>query len=56
MKSLIITSRYPYNYFGGDATRSINLINYASKLGFDVDLLCFTYNNIQRQNLIEIIS
>jgi len=50
MKSLIITSRYPYNYFGGDATRSINLINYASKLGFEVDLLCF---NDEKLKLLE---
>lgn len=41
-KCLIISSRYPYSYIGGDSIRTKNMINYMQSLNYDVDLLCFT--------------
>lgn len=42
MKALIITSRYPYSYNGGDAIRTKNLILYINNLGYEVELLSFS--------------
>ena len=42
MKALVITSRYPFTYFGGDANRTLNLIDYLNNLNFEVDLLSFS--------------
>ena len=46
MKALIITSRYPYSYFGGDSERTKNLVKYFSYQNFNVDLLAFTEENL----------
>ena len=60
MKALVITSRYPFTYFGGDATRTLNLIDYLNNLDFEVDLLSFSdketkpicKKNINEQHII----
>ena len=42
MKALIISSRYPYSYNGGDAVRTKNLVYYINNLGYEVELLSFS--------------